>query len=114
MKARMPQQPSRQEMLQKLQKMQDDMQSLQADLDAREYEVSSGGGVVKIKINGVRRIQKITIDPSVVDPSDTEMLEDLITAAVNEAIETVDKTNEQEMGAVTSGLNLPGMPGLGL
>ena len=108
MKVRIPQQPSRQEMMEKLQKLQNDMQEKQAELDAREYEVTSGGGAVKVTITGTREIKSVKIDPAAVDPEDLEMLEDMIAAAVNEADTTVDKANESEMGALTGGLNIPG------
>ena len=109
MKVRIPQQPSQKEMMEKLQKLQSDMQSKQEELDSKEYEVSSGGGMVKVIVSGTREIKSVKIDPSVVDPEDVEMLEDMIAAAVNEAIKIVDKTNEEEMGALTGGLNLPGL-----
>ena len=109
MKVRIPQQPSQKEMMEKLQKLQSDMQSKQEELDSKEYEVSSGGGMVKVTISGTREIKSVKIDPSVVDPEDVEMLEDMISAAVNVAISIVDKTNEEEMGALTGGLNLPGL-----
>ena len=109
MKVRIPQQPSQKEMMEKLQKLQSDMQSKQEELDSKEYEVSSGGGMVKVTISGTREIKSVKIDPSVVDPEDVEMLEDMISAAVNEAIKIVDKTNEEEMRALTGGLNLPGL-----
>ncbi len=109
MKVRIPQQPSQKEMMEKLQKLQSDIQSKQEELDSKEYEVSSGGGMVKVTISGTREIKSVKIDPSVVDPEDVEMLEDMISAAVNEAIKIVDKTNEEEMGALTGGLNLPGL-----
>ena len=104
MKARLPQQPNRQEMLKKLQQMQEDMQTRQAELDACEYETSSGGGAVKVKINGKREILRITIDPSAIDPSDAEMLEDLVTAAVNEALRMADEANSEMMNKMTGGL----------
>ena len=90
MKVRIPQQPSQKEMMEKLQKLQSDMQSKQEELDSKEYEVSSGGGMVKVTISGTREIKSVKIDPSVVDPEDVEMLEDMISAAVNEAIKIVD------------------------
>lgn len=108
MKVRIPQQPSQREMMEKLQRLHSDMQSKQEELDAKEYDVSSGGGAVTIKITGTKEIKSVKIDPSVVDPDDIEMLEDMIAAAVNEAISTVEKTNEAEMGALTGGLNIPG------
>lgn len=108
MKVRIPQQPSQKEMMEKLQQLQNDMQTKQAELDAKEYEVCSGGGVVKVTITGTKEIKSIKIDPSVVDPEDIEMLEDMIAAAVNEAIQTVEKTNEEVMGSLAGGLNIPG------
>lgn len=108
MKVRIPKQPSRQEMMEKLQQFQNDMQAKQAELDAKEYEVTSGGGAVKVLITGTREIKSVKIDHAAVDVEDIEMLEDMIAAAVNEAISTVDKTNENEMGALTGGLEIPG------
>ena len=89
--------------------MQADMQAKQAELDAREYEVSAGGGVVKVKINGKKEILNIDISPEIVDPDDIETLSDILVAAVNESIKKVDSTNESELGQITGGLS-----GLGL
>ena len=75
----------------------------------QEYEVSSGGGMVKVVISGTRQIKSISIAPAAVDPDDVEMLQDLVTAAVNEAISTVDKDYNDTMGALTGGLNIPGL-----
>ncbi|MBQ4154770.1 MAG: YbaB/EbfC family nucleoid-associated protein [Clostridia bacterium] len=111
MKVRLPQGPSRNDMLKQVQKMQEDMENLQADLDEREYTATSGGGVVSVTVNGKHQITKLTISPDAIDPEDTEMLEDLVTVAVNEAISIAAKTSEEEMGALTGGLNIPGMPG---
>lgn len=97
-------------MIRQAQKMQEDMENLQADLDAREYDISAGGGMVKLKINGKREILAIDISPDIVDPDDTETLADIITAAVNEGIKRVDDTNSAEMAKVTGGMS--GMPGL--
>ena len=99
-------------MMKQVQKMQEDMQNLQADLESREYEVSAGGGMVTVKINGKREVLNIDIKPDIVDPDDIETLSDIITAAVNEAIKKVDATSEAEMSQITGGLNMPGMPGL--
>ena len=99
-------------MLKQAQKMQDDMAELQEELDSREYEVSAGGGVVTIKINGKKEVQSIDIKPEIVDPDDIETLSDVLIAAVNEAIRKVEDTNNEEMGRITGSLNLPGMPGL--
>ena len=109
MKVRLPQQGGQQDMLRKVQKLQEDMQNTQAELEAKEYEVSSGGGMVKVVISGTRQIKSISISPAAVDPDDVEMLQDLVTAAVNEAISTVDKDYNDTMGALTGGLNIPGL-----
>lgn len=97
------------QMIKQAQKMQEDMANLQADLEQREYTATSGGGMVEVTVDGKHLIKSIKISPDAVDPDDSEMLEDLITVAVNEAIGNAIKTSEEEMGAITSGLNLPGM-----
>lgn len=97
------------QMLKQAQKMQEDMATLQEDLEQREYTATSGGGVVSVTVDGKHFIKSIKLDPQAIDPEDAEMLEDLITVAVNEAIGNALKTAENEMGAITGGLNLPGM-----
>lgn len=97
------------QMLKQAQKMQEDMATLQEDLEQREYTATSGGGMIEVTVDGKHLIKSIKINPDAVDPEDTEMLEDLITVAVNEAIGNASKTAEEEMGAITGGLNLPGM-----
>lgn len=114
MKARLPKgmgggPQNMQAMIKQAQKMQEDMENLQAVLDEKEHEVSAGGGAVKVKIKGNREITALTLDEDVVDPDDIETLQDLVIAAVNEAIKTVEKHNSEEMNKVTSGLNVPGM-----
>ncbi len=99
-------------MLQQAQKMQEDMAALQADLDAREYEVSAGGGAVTVKINGKKQILALDIAPEIVDPDDIETLSDILVAAVNEAIRRVEDTGNEEMGKITGSLGLPGMGGM--
>ncbi len=99
-------------MIRQAQKMQEDMEALQADLDEREYDVSAGGGMVKLKINGKREVLSIDISPDIVDPDVVETLADIITAAINEGIKRVDDTNAAEMSKVTGsmgGLGLPSM-----
>ena len=98
-----------QAMLRQAQKMQEDMEALQADLDAREYEVTAGGGMVAVKINGQKEILSIDIQPEIVDPDDIETLSDILVAAVNEAIKRVETTNSEEMGKITKGMNMPGL-----
>jgi nucleoid-associated protein EbfC len=96
-------------MMKKVQKLQEDMGKLQEELKARSLEATAGGGVVKVVINGEKQLMSVKIDPAAVDPEDTEMLEDLILAAVNEAIKKVDDMMAQEMGKLTGGMKLPGM-----
>ena len=113
MKVRIPNQgPSRTDMLKQVQKMQEDMANLQEDLDAREYTATAGGGMISVTVNGKHEITELKINPDAIDPEEPEMLEDLITVAINEASATATKTSEEEMGAITGGLNIPGMPGL--
>jgi DNA-binding YbaB/EbfC family protein len=97
------------QMLKQAQKMQEDMATLQEDLEQREYTATSGGGMVEVTVDGKHLIKNIKINPDAVDPDDAEMLEDLITVAVNEAISSAIKTAEEEMGAITGGLNMPGL-----
>ncbi len=97
------------QMLKQAQKMQEDMTNLQADLELREYTATSGGGMIEVTVDGKHLIKSVKINPEIIDPEDNEMLEDLITVAVNEAIGNAIKTSEEEMGAITGGLNLPGM-----
>ena len=117
MKARLPKgmgggPQNMQSMLRQAQKMQEDMATLQEELDAREYDVSVGGGVVSVKITGKLEIKSIDIKPEIVDPDDIETLSDILVAGVNEAIKKVNDTNSEEMSKVTGAMNLPGMPGM--
>lgn len=96
-------------MLKQAQKMQEDMAAKQEELDSREYEISAGGGVVGVKINGKREILSIDIKPDIVDPDDIETLSDILVAAVNEAIKRVNDTNDSEMQKITGSMNMPGM-----
>lgn len=98
-----------QAMLRQAQKMQEDVAAKQEELDAREYDVSAGGGVVTIKINGKREILSIDLKPEIVDPDDIETLSDILIAAVNEAIKRVDETNNAEMNKITGQMSLPGL-----
>ena len=98
-------------MLQQAQKMQEDMAAKQEELEAREYDISAGGGAVSLKINGKKQILSLDIDPEIVDPDDIETLSDILVAAVNEAIKRVEDTASSEMEAITGSMNLPGMGG---
>lgn len=114
MKARIPNQGGgRADMMRKIQQMQEDMERVQSECQAAEYSASSGGGAVEVTVNGSHEIKAIHIKPEVVDPEDTEMLEDILIAALNEAMRKADETAEREMSKVTGGMNL-GIPGLGL
>ena len=112
MKVRIPQGMgggNMQSMLKQAQKMQEDMADKQAELEAREYEVAAGGGVVNVKINGKKEFLSVKISPEVVDPDDIETLEDLIVAAVNEAVKKVEAITSEEMQKITGNIGLPGM-----
>ena len=97
-----------QSMIRQAQKMQEDMAAKQEELDAREYEIKAGGGVVTVKINGKKEILAIDLDPEIVDPDDVETLTDLLIAGVNEAIKRVETTNAAEMEKITGSMGLPG------
>ena len=101
--------PNMNAMMKQAQKMQQQMAEMQAELEKREFETSAGGGAVTVKVNGKKEVIDIEIQPEVVDPEDVEMLQDLIIAAVNEAIRAADETVSREMGKLTGGMNLPGM-----
>ncbi len=96
-------------MLRQAQKMQEDMATLQEELELREYEVSAGGGMVKVVITGSKTIKNIEISPDIVDPDDIETLSDILVAGINEAIKKVESTNSEEMAKITSGMNMPGL-----
>lgn len=98
-----------QAMLRQAQKMQEDMAAKQEELDAREYDISAGGGVVNVKINGKKEILAIDLKPEIVDPDDIETLSDILVAAVNEAIKRVEDTNSEELGKITGPMNMPGL-----
>jgi DNA-binding YbaB/EbfC family protein len=99
-------------MLQKVQQLQEEMVKTQDALADETISVTAGGGAIEITITGQQRLRAVKIDPDVVDPDDLEMLQDLIMAAVNEAIEQSQKMAADRLGELTGGLGLP--PGLGL
>lgn len=96
-------------MMKKVQKMQQDMLKMQEELKNRTVEATTGGGAVTVVVTGRKTVEKVTIAPSAVDPEDVEMLEDLVTTAINEAMRKVDEMTEKEMGKITGGMKLPGM-----
>lgn len=97
-------------MMKKVQKMQNDMKKMQEELKRKTVEVTSGGGAVKIVMDGEKQVQQLIIDKSAVDPEDVEMLQDLVMAAFNESTKKVDDMMASEMQKLTGGLGLP--PGL--
>jgi len=116
MKARLPkeyQTPSRADMMKQLQQMQEQMAQKQEELKAREYEAKAGGGAVTVVATGERLLKSVKIDPAVVDPGDVEMLEDMLCAAVNEALTNAEQDAAGEMEGLSGGLSgIPGLPGL--
>lgn len=91
------------------QMMQKRMAQLQQELEERRIEATAGGGMVTAVVSGKQRLVSLTIDPKAVDPEDVEMLQDLVVAAVSEALKQSQKLAEEEMGKITGGLNIPGL-----
>ncbi len=113
MKARVPQGAggprNMNQLIKQAQKMQDDMKELQDRLDVTEYQGKSGGGLVTATVTGRHDVVAIKISPEAVDPEDIEMLEDLVAAAVNDAISSARRDSEEELGKITDGMNIPGV-----
>jgi DNA-binding YbaB/EbfC family protein len=106
-------QPNMQRMLQQVQKMQQDMAAAQEQLKNEEVEASAGGGMVTVKMSGDLVLKSITIDPDAIDPEDPELLQDMVQAAVNEAIRAAQEVAANKMGGLTGGMDLGslGLPG---
>ena len=107
MKARMPAgygRPDMNALMRQAQKMQEDMKSKQAELEAAEYTGSAAGEMVTVKMNGKHEVLSITIKPEAVDPEDVEILQDMIVAAVNEGLRSAQEATNARMGAITGGL----------
>lgn len=96
-------------LIKQAQKMQENMQKMQLELEAKEIEASVGGGAVTVKVNGKKEVLDITIKPEVVDPDDIEMLQDLVLSAINEALRSVDDMQAAQMSKATGGMNIPGL-----
>ena len=93
-------------MMKQAQKMQEEFMKMQQELESKEFTSTVGGGAVKATMIGTRALKSIEIDPSAVDPDDVEILQDMIVAAVNEALRMADETMTSEMNRVTGGMNL--------
>ena len=102
-----------QKMMKQVQKVQEDMARVQEALAQERVEATAGGGVVRAVANGHGDLLEVKIDPAAVDPSDVSLLEDLVLAAVGEALRKARELAAERMKAVTGGLQLPGLPGLG-
>ncbi|MCD8211635.1 MAG: YbaB/EbfC family nucleoid-associated protein [Oscillospiraceae bacterium] len=94
-------------MMKQAQKLQQDLQNMQTEMEQKEYSASAGGGAVTAVVTGKRELKSLTIEPDVVDPEDVEMLQDLIVAAVNEALRTAEDDMSSSMQQLSGGLNLP-------
>ena len=94
-------------MIKQAQKMQQDMQKMQAELEEKEYSATAGGGVVEATVSGKRELKSLVIDPEAVDPDDVEMLQDMIVAAVNEALRSAESDMANNMQRLTGGMGLP-------
>lgn len=97
------------QMMKQVKKMQEQMMKAQEELGNKTIEGSAGGGVVTVSMNGHKKVLDITIQPEAVDPDDIEMLQDLVTAAVNDALSKTDELVNQDLGKYTGGMNLPGL-----
>lgn len=112
MKARLPQgygKPDVNALMRQAQKMQDDMKAKQEELEATEYQAGVSDGMVQITMTGKHQVTAVKIKPELVDPEDIEMLEDMVAAAVNEAVRVVDAASDEAMQAITGGSNFPGL-----
>ena len=98
-----------QQMQQKLAKMQQEMESAQKNVEESSFSASVGGGAVQATVSGKKQLTALTIQPDAVDPADVEMLQDLVISAVNEALRQAEEAMESAMGALTGGLNIPGL-----
>jgi DNA-binding YbaB/EbfC family protein len=101
-----------QKMLKQMQKMQEDMARVQAELQQESVTASAGGGAVTARVSGGLELLEVVIDPSAVDPEDVEMLQDVIVAAVNEAMRSAQQLAQDRLGSITGGLSGMGIPGL--
>ncbi len=108
----MPQQPNMQQMLKQVQKMQQDMMQAQESLKDEVVSASAGGGMVTVEVTGELHVKSIKIDPQAVDPDDVELLQDMVLAAVNEALRSAQELASSKLGGIAGGLGGLGLPGL--
>lgn len=97
------------QMIKQAQRMQDQITELQEDIEEREFSATAGGGAVEVTVTGKKTVKALSIKPEVVDPEDIDMLQDLIISAINEAVNNVETTTEEEMSKITGGVSLPGL-----
>ena len=97
------------QMMKQAQKMQQDLLKMQEEMETREYEATAGGGVITAAVNGKKELLRVTIDPEAVDPEDVEMLQDMVVAAVNEAMRKAEEDSAANMSKLTGGLGLGGL-----
>ena len=109
----MPQPPNMQQMMKQVQQMQAEMAKAQKELESEVVEASAGGGMVKVKVTGGLEVREIQIDPDAVDPEDVEMLQDMVLAAVNEALRSAQELAASRLGAASGLGGLGGAGGLG-
>ena len=100
---------SQMQMMKQAQKMQQDLLKMQEEMEAKEYEATSGGGMVTARVNGKHELVSLTVNPEAVDPDDVEMLQDMVVAAVNESMRKAEAEASQSMAKLTGGLNLGGL-----
>lgn len=111
----MPQQPDMNQMMRQVQQMQAEMEKAQESLKHETVEASAGGGMVTVKVSGELQVLELKIDPEAVDPEDVELLQDMVQAAVNEAVRSAQELAANKLGAATGGLGGPGgLGGLGI
>ncbi len=117
MKARLPDGYGKQNMnklMQQAQMMQEQMQQRQAELEETEFPIKASGGMIEITMRGDYQVVAMKVNPEMIDPDDTEMMEDMLAAAFNEAVRTVKETTDSELAKVSGDFNIPGLEGFGL
>lgn len=101
--------PNMNNMIKQAQKMQAEMEKMQAELEETKFEATAGGGAVSVTVSGKKEVLEVKISPEACDPDDVEMLEDLITVAVNDAMKKADEASAGQMSRITGGMNIPGL-----